>query len=178
LRSRHRFRFVFDYIAFLPLAVPSIVFGLAALVVALFVIRGPIDLYGSLVLLIITSATVQISFGTRFTNAALVQIHPELEEAAQVSGASTFGVLRHVVLPLLLPAILNAWLWLALLSFRELTLATMLFSSENMTLSVAVWNVWSSGKIGTASSVSILMLGLLLPLVIVYWRFGRARAVL
>jgi iron(III) transport system permease protein len=69
-----------------------------------------------------------------------------------------------------------AWLWLALLTVRELTLATMLFSPENITLSVVVWSIWSSGNASQASAVTLVMMGLLLPLVLLYWCFGRQGA--
>jgi iron(III) transport system permease protein len=175
LRSRSRFRLGFDFVAFLPHAVPHVVFAFGALLAALFVIRGPVDLYGSLALLLLVYAIVHISFGTRVTNSALIQIHNELEEAAAVSGASTPQVLRRIVVPLLKPAFVYGWLSLALFTFRELTMATILFSPENITLSVVVWSLWHSGNIAQASAVTLLMMALLLPLVLIYWRVGGAR---
>jgi iron(III) transport system permease protein len=172
LRTKTRFRLAFDFVAFLPHAVPHPVFGFAALVAALFIIRGPVDLYGSLALLLIIYSIVHVSFGTRITNSALIQIHSELEEAAYVAGASTLQVLRRVIVPLLAPAFLYGGLSLALLTFRELTLATMLFSPDNITLSVVVWSLFNSGNLGQASAVTLIMMGLLFPLVLVYLRFG------
>jgi iron(III) transport system permease protein len=154
--------------------VPSIVFGLGALLISLFVTLGPIDLYGSLLLLLVVYCIVQLSFATRVTNSALISIQVELEEAAATSGASTFMILRSVIFPLLRPAILYGWLWLALLTVRELTLATMLFSASNVTLSVVVWSLWSSGQLGSGAAVSMILLAILLPLVLLYWKFGGA----
>ena len=71
-------------------------------------------------------------------------------------------------------AFLYGWLSLALFSFRELTLATMLFSPDNITLSVVVWSLWHSGNIAQASAVVLIMMALLLPLVLIYLRIGRA----
>jgi iron(III) transport system permease protein len=176
LRTRHRFRLAFDFAAFLPHAIPHIVFGVGALLVSLFYVKWPVDLYGTLTLLLLMYCITHISFGTRVTNAALIQIHQDLEEAGYVSGASKWSVVRRIVLPLLAPAFMYAWLWLALLTVRELTLATMLFSPENITLSVVVWSIWSSGNASQASAVTLVMMALLLPLVVVYWRFGRQGA--
>jgi iron(III) transport system permease protein len=174
LRSKTRFRLAFDFVAFLPHAVPSVVFGFGALLAALFVIRGPIDLYGTLALILIMYSIVHLSFGSRITNSALIQIHHELEEAAYMSGASTISMLRRIIVPLLAPAFLYGWLSLALFSFRELTLATMLFSPDNITLSVVVWSLWHSGNIAQASAVVLIMMAILLPLVLIYLRIGRA----
>src|SRR5262249_29478430 len=79
LRSKTRFRLAFDFVAFLPHAVPSVLFGFGALLAALFVIRGPVDLYGTLALIVIMFSIVFLSFGSRITNSALIQIHSELE---------------------------------------------------------------------------------------------------
>ena len=67
-----------------------------------------------LLLVFIVYVIARLSYGTRMTNSALIQIHRELDEAAQMSGAGTFGVLRRILLPLLAPTVLYAWVWIAL----------------------------------------------------------------
>jgi len=176
LRWRNRLRLSFDYIAFLPHAVPGLIFAFAALLTALFVVRGPVDLYGTLALILFVYVIQHLAFGSRMTNAALIQVHAELEEAAQASGASTFQTIRRVLVPLLRPALLYAWLFLALISFRELTVATMLFSPKNITLPVVVWSLFSAGNISQASAVSLVMMAILLPLVLIYMRLGGGNA--
>ncbi|HEY4134398.1 MAG TPA: iron ABC transporter permease [Alphaproteobacteria bacterium] len=176
LRSRSRFRIAFDFIAFLPHAVPSTVFAFVAMVFAMFVLTGAIDLSGSLALVVIVMAVGMLSFGSRITNGALIQIHQELEEAAYTSGASMLDVLRLVILPLVKPALLSGWLWMALLTFRELTIPTILFSPDNITFSVAVWSLWYNGSLNMAAAANLIMMALLMPLVVVYWRYsGKAR---
>ena len=64
-----------------------------------------------------------------------------------------YEMLRYVVVPLLTPAFLFGALWLAMLGFRELTIATMLFSPDNITLSVVVWSLWHSGNIAQAPTI-------------------------
>ncbi|SRR5579884_143 len=174
LRSRSRLRLAFDFVAFLPHAVPSIVFGLGALMISLFVINDLIDLYGTVTLLLIVFSLTHLSFGTRVTNSALINIHTELEEAASVAGASTFTMLKRIVAPLLRPAFVYAWLWLALLTVRELTLSTLLFSPRNITLSVVSWSLFSAGQLGQSAAVGLLLMCCLLPLVLLYYKFGTA----
>jgi iron(III) transport system permease protein len=172
VRSKSRFGAAFDFVAFLPHAIPSIVFGLGILLFSLFASQGSMNTYGSLFQLLLAYVIVQLSFGTRITNGALVSINDELVEAAYTSGASGYTILRKVILPLLKPALAYGWLWLALLTMRELTLATMLFSSSNVTLSVVVWSQWSSGQTGAAAAISVLMLTALLPLILLFWWMG------
>ncbi len=172
VRSQSRFRAVIDFFAFLPHAVPGIIFGVGALFVALFVLKG-LPLYGSLTLLAIVYVVDRLSFGTRVLNSALIQIHHELEEAAAICGASGLRIARSVLAPLVWPALLNSWLWMALLTLRELTLATVLFSPSNITMPVVVWNIWISGNFGVASAITLVLLASLAPLVMIYWIFGR-----
>ena len=125
-----RWRGVVDFFAFLPHAIPSIVFSIAAWLLALFVLRDILPIYGTVWILVLAYVVARISYGTRMMNSALIQLHPELEESATICGATTGSVLRSVILPLLSPAILYAWIWLALLTYRELTLAVILANTD------------------------------------------------
>jgi iron(III) transport system permease protein len=161
-----------DFFAFLPHAVPEIIFGVGALFVTLFVLKG-VPLYGSVALLAIVYVVVRLSFGTRLLNSALIQIHRELEEAGAVSGAGGLTIARRVLAPLVWPALLNGWLWMALLTYRELTLATVLFSRDNITVSVVVWSMWNAGNLGVAAAITLIVLCGLAPLATAYWVLGR-----
>ena len=177
LRSRLPGRQWFDFIAFLPHAVPSIVFGIGALLIALFVVEAIVPAFGTVWLLLVVFIVGKISYATRMTNSGMIQIHKELEECGQVSGASTIGVLREIVIPLLAPTLLNAWLWMALMTFRELTLAVLLTTRDNMTLPVVIWGLWQGSGYGDASAITILMLGVMIPLVSLYWFIARKSSV-
>lgn len=174
LRTRTRLRFAFDFIAFLPHAVPSVIFALAALVLYLrfFSSSSAVPLYGTVWSLLFIYSLIALAFATRIANSSLIQIHNELEGAAYTSGASTLMVVRRIILPLLRPGLLYAWLWMALLAFRELTVATLLSTSENLTFPVVVWTEFRSGFEGQAAAISLIMIGLLLPLVLIYLKWG------
>ena len=177
LRSRLRGRSGFDVIAFLPHAVPNIVFGVSALLIALFILGSALPLFGTIWILAIVFTVARLSYGTRMTNSGLIQIHRELEEAATVSGAGTGSILGRVLGPLLAPTLLYAWLWIALLVFRELTLAIMLTTRENMTLPVVVWSLWVNGGLGQAAALAMVMLVVMLPIIAAYWYIVRRRGV-
>lgn len=176
LRSRIRGRALFDVIAFLPHTVPNVVFGVGALIVTLFVVQDVIPLYGTIWILLVVFVITRLSYGTRMTNSTLLQIHRELEESAMVSGATTAVVLRRIVLPLLRPTLIYAWLWISLLTYRELTLAVLLSVRGNITLPVVVWSVWQGGAFSRGAALTLVTLVLLLPFIVVYWIVARRRA--
>ncbi|HXH64311.1 MAG TPA: ABC transporter permease subunit, partial [Mariprofundaceae bacterium] len=174
LRSRLPGRSVFDFIAFLPHAIPNIVFGVAVLLFALYVVRNVVPLFGTVWILLLVFVIARLSYATRMTNSTLIQIHRDLEESATMSGAPTGAVVRHVVVPLLRPTLIYAWLWIALLSFRELTLAVILTTRENITLPVVVWSVWSgSGGLGQAAALTLILIALMIPVIALYWWASR-----
>ncbi|HXQ52975.1 MAG TPA: iron ABC transporter permease [Stellaceae bacterium] len=178
LRSRIPGRSGFDVIAFLPHAVPNIVFGVSALLIALFVLGAAVPLFGTVSILLVVFVVARLSYGTRMTNSGLIQIHRELEEAATVSGAGTGTVLGRVLGPLLAPTLLYAWLWIALLAFRELTLAIVLTTRQNITLPVVVWSLWLNGGLAQASALALIMLLIMMPVVVLYWYVVRRRGIL
>jgi iron(III) transport system permease protein len=173
LRSRFPGRFLFDFFAFLPHAVPNIVFAIGAVLIALFVLRGIVPLYGTIWLLLLLYIIVRLSYGTRMINTSLIQIHKELEEAAYVSGASTWSVVRRILIPILAPPLLYGWLWIALLTYRELTLAVLLSRAENTTLPVVVWSIWLNGGFSQAAALTVFLLGILVPIIALYWIVAR-----
>jgi iron(III) transport system permease protein len=173
LRSRIRGRAGFDFIAFLPHAVPSIVFGVGALLLTLFVLQRAVPIYGTIWILLVVFTIARISYGTRMTNSGLIQIHAELEESAQMSGGSTWDAFRRITVPLLAPTLLYTWLWIALLTFRELTLAVILSTADNITFPVVVWSLWLGGGLGQASALAMVMLAMMTPMIALYWVFAR-----
>ena len=81
-------------------------------------------------------------------------------------------------MPLLAPTLLYAWLWIALLAFRELTLAIVLTTRQNITLPVVVWSLWLNGGLSQASALALVMLLMMMPIVVLYWYVVRRRGIL
>jgi iron(III) transport system permease protein len=178
LRSRLKWRGIFDFFAFLPHTVPSIVFSVAMWLLALFVLSNVVPIYGTIWILVPVYVVSTLSYGTRMTNGALIQIHRELEEAATMSGAGPAGIMRSVLIPLLRPTLAYAWIWIALLSYRELTLPVLLATHHNQPLAVIVWSLVQSSSYGAGSLVAVLMLILMAPILGLYWMIARRTGIL
>jgi len=158
VRGKGKLARFLDMIAFAPMAIPRIVMAISIL---LLYIRTP--LYGTIWIIVLAQVTAYLAFGTRTINGALIQIHPELENAATAAGASWLTTMRKILLPLLWPHFLNAWLWIIAHSMRDLTLALTLMSPDNVVLSSTLWILWSFGDVPKASALLMLMMvGLLL----------------
>ena len=175
LRSKVPGRGFFDFVAFLPHAIPNIVFGVGILLFTLYIVRNVIPLYGTLWIILFVFVIARLSYGTRMTNSTLIQIHKDLEESATMSGASTGSVVRHVIVPLLTPTLVYAWLWIALLTFRELTLAIILTTRDNITLPVVVWSLWNASGFGQAAAITLVLISLMVPIIGLYWWVSRRK---
>ena len=173
VRSRVRARYVLDFGAFLPHALPEVILAISASLVALFVVGKLVPLYGSLWLIGIVYLIGRFAFATRSFNAALLQVHRELEEAAFVSGLSLLRTAWRVLVPILRPTVLSVWLWTAVLVYRELTVAVFLLGPDNVTLSAAIWSFWSAGGRNQAAAVTLVMTAVLIPLLLIFWWFSR-----
>lgn len=156
VRTRMQGRQAVDVIAMLPHAIPGLVFAFALAVVAMSFHRY-LPIYGTLFILILANAVNKIAYGTRVTNASLVQLHEELKEAAEVCGASKLTVIRKIFVPILAPSLLFGGLWVSLLAFREVTMALMLQSPRNAVVPVAIWNLWGSAHTDTAAALGVII---------------------
>jgi iron(III) transport system permease protein len=173
VRSRKRARYVLEFGAFLPHALPEVILAVGALLLALFVLGDHVPLYGSVWLIAVVYVVARLAFATRAINGSLLQIHKELEEAAFVAGLSNFRTAWRILFPLLRPALFSVWIWTALLVYRELTVAVFLGVHDNITLPAVIWSYWYGGGINKASAVTLLMTLVLTPLILVFWWFGR-----
>src|SRR5205823_2753358 len=171
-RSRFQGRVVLDAIAFLPHPVPHLLFALAIAYFALLV-SDVIPLYGSIFVLMAVYVVCWISFGTRVLNNSMIQVHRELEEAAQVGGVSTFRILWKVILPLIRPGVVYVWIWTSLSAYRELTMAVVLASPKSQVLSTYIWGQWHGGGLGDAAAIAVTMMAIMSPLVASFWIFAR-----
>ncbi len=177
VRSRSRLRGTIDTVLFLPHAVPAIVFAVALQTLALFVIGPLFQLAGTVWIIALVYLLIYLAFAVRAMSVAVVQVGSELEDAAYVAGLGVAGTLRTIFLPLVASAALNAWVWIALLVFRELTMAVVLATPANLTLPTVIWSTWYTGQIGEATAMSLVFMLLFLPLALVYLLGRRGTSV-
>lgn len=171
-RSRLPGRVALDAIAFLPHPVPNLLFALAIAYFALLV-SNVVPLYGTIYVIMAVYVVCGVSFATRILNNSMIQLHRELEEAAQVGGVSRLHILCKVVLPLVRPGLIYAWIWTSLSAYRELTMAVFLASPKSQVLATYIWGQWHGGGLGDAAALAILMMTVMSPLVMTFWLYAR-----
>jgi iron(III) transport system permease protein len=139
-----------DALAALPLVFPAIVLGLAFLEIF---VHGGTRIYGTLLSLVIVSIIAYMPYGLRYAQLGVIQIHPELEEAAAIAGAPRARAFLRVALPLLLPALISCWLFIFLLAVRAVSLMLLLVGPDSQVVSVVLFDLWNSGQIGEVAAL-------------------------
>lgn len=169
VRSKIPGRKVLDGLAFMPLVVPGLVMGLALSFVYL---RSPIPIYGTLFILLISYCTRYLPYGMRYSVTSMQQISNELEESALVNGASWWQTFRRVLLPLLMPGLIAGWIYILVVSFRELSSSILLYSPGNEVLSILIFEQFENGQFTVLSALGVVMVLTLVLLVTVAYKLG------
>ncbi len=178
VRSRFVARKFLDQLAFVPHAIPGIIMGLAFLWVFLQLDKWGIPGFGTVWAMAVAFTVSYISYGTRTMNAAILQIHKELEEAAQISGAPPLRTVFRVFFPLLMPAFVGIWIWTMLHAVRTAGKPLILYEgAENQVLAILIWNMWDEGYVEAVGAIGALLIGglLLVTVAVRYLGFGRGR---
>jgi len=159
VRTQVRSRKLIDMLALLPHAIPGLAFAFAlAMLGILASIWLPwLPVSGTLAIIIIAQVINRIPYGTRVNNAALSQVHRELEESAQVCGTKNVTIMWRIVVPLIKPSLLYLTVWTAVLSFQEVSMALFLSGPRNQVLSVNIWYMWEAGHLVTAAAAAVAM---------------------
>jgi iron(III) transport system permease protein len=165
VRSKFWGRKILDQLAFLPHPLPGMVMALAF--VWLFLKIDFLPIYGTIWSICIAFTVSFIAYGTRTMNAAIIQIHKELEEAAYISGAPPWRTMLKIFVPLLLPAMVGVWIWVILHAVRFAGTPLMLAEgAKNQVLAILIWNMWDWGHIGGVAAIGTLMIISLLLLTV------------
>ncbi len=125
LRFRFRGRRLLLALAGLPLVVPFVVMG-----VAFFLLFVAIDLPRSLLTVAVGHSVIATPYATLILIARLGGLDPALEDASMDLGATYPATLRRVVLPLMGPTLVSAWLTCFIVSFDEIALAIFLVGGD------------------------------------------------
>jgi iron(III) transport system permease protein len=171
VRGRSGLTKTLDVMSFLPHSIPTIVIALGVMLMYLS-FRNPF--YGTIVIISIALTVSFLAYGTRIMAAGMLQIHSELEEASRVAGANWLRTYWRIILPLVAPAFINGWIWVAIHAGRELTAALMLYTPSSTVISTSVWNMWEQGKESLAAALAVI---LIMILILINWagRFALGR---
>ena len=93
-----------------------------------------------------------------------------------MSGASWTTTFRRIILPLLKPGLLAGWIYIVIVSVRELSSSILLYSPGTEVVSILIWELWENGQYVELSALGVmLILGLFVLVLLAQWvgrKFG------
>jgi iron(III) transport system permease protein len=163
------------YLAFLataPVAIPGIV-----LAVGLFLsyTHPPLLLYGTLSIIFLAYLTKELPVGYQQIAASLKSVHPELEDAGRIFGATRLRTLFDVTAPLIRNGVIATWIFIFIGSIRELSATILLFTARTKTISVTMFDLRESNDWGPIAVLSITMLVITFMMVATVTHFTNRR---
>jgi iron(III) transport system permease protein len=184
-----------DYSVLVPRAVPGLLAGLSFLWVFLFVpswldtilkgmdssaamwlsehfIPALRQVRSTIFALWLAYSVVWLAYGMRLVSTALLQVGPELEEAARAVGASRGRVTRDVTLPLIKFGMLGAWLMVFLIFEREYSTGVYLLSPGTEVIGAMLVSLWAGGSTDLVAALSFINITLVAIGLGIALRFG------
>ncbi|MFJ6011791.1 ABC transporter permease [Streptomyces sp. NPDC092952] len=153
---RRRGKRFLDALFMLPVAVPSVVVGLAVLVAFS---KPPMLLNGTRWIVILAHTILVTAFAYSSVSAAIVRLDPMYEQAAASLGARPGYVLWRIRLPLLLPSLTAAAGLCFALSMGELSATMMLYPPDWTPLPVQIFAATDRGSLFTGAAVAVVLMG-------------------
>ena len=174
IRGLVRGHSVLGFLATAPVAIPGIV-----LAVGLFLAytHPPLMLYGTLAIIFLAYVTKEMPVGYQQIRAALTAVHPELEDASRIFGATRLRALRDVTAPLIRNGVIATWILIFLGSIRELSATILLFTARTKTISVTMFDLRESNDWGPIAVLSITMLLITFAMIALVTRFTQRRII-
>jgi iron(III) transport system permease protein len=163
-----------DHLATLPLVFPALILSVAFLDVF---VNMPLPLYGTLLSVIIASTVRYMPFGMRYAYTGALQIHPDLEGAATIAGARSGALFRRIVMPLLTPALVSAWLVVFLLSVQIVALPLLLVGPGSQVMAVTLFELWQNGQVTELASMGVVWIALMTVVSSAFYMLTRNRQI-
>jgi iron(III) transport system permease protein len=170
-RWQSRWTSILDYLVMIPRALPGLIVGLAFLWLFLFV-KPIAPLRTTLFSLWLAYTVVWLAYGLRLISASLLQVRPELEEAAQTIGASPRRVMRDVTVPLIRFGLIGSWLLVFMMFVREYSTGVYLLGPGTEVIGSLIVSLWGTGALDLISALSVIEVALVGLILMIALRLG------
>ncbi len=163
-------RRLLDALAFAPIAIPGILFGLALIWLYLTI---PIPVYGTLWILLIAYVSKYMPIPMRACSAAITQVHKELEDASEMCGGSWWFTFSRVLVPLIMPGLFVGWVYVLTLSFKVLSLPILLGSAGNEMVPVLIFDLYEGGQYTRLNALGVVVVAIVTLMTLIARRISK-----
>ncbi|WP_206075971.1 ABC transporter permease [Marinitoga lauensis] len=166
VRKRFAGKRIFEILIMAPFAIPGTLIGISYI---LAFNKPPLILVGTGAIIVINYIIRELPVGVEGGVAALRQVDPSIEEAAQDLGADVPTVFKTIVLPLLRPAFISSLSYTFVRSMTAVSAVIFLISAKWYHITVLIYNFSENLRFGLASVLATTLI------IIVLAAFGLMR---
>ena len=156
-RSFFKGRNVVKYMALYPRAFPGIIVGIGFLW-AFLLIPSIGSIRNTIIAMSIAFIMRYLPLGFSAVSPAVMQVSDELDRAGRVAGATWLGTIRHILLPILRPALLSGYIILAISFLKEYAVALFLFSADSRVIGTTLIELWKQGSVEPVAALSTIQM--------------------
>lgn len=151
-----------EQLAFVPYVIPGIAFG--AIYLTMFAQPiGPLpSLYGTIWILVLAATVNRLPFASRTGVSAMMQVGPQLEEAATLHGANLWTRLRRILLPLSKKGFLAGFVLSFISTIKDLSLVILLVTPSTNVLTALTFGYIELGRRQFADAISVVIIVMVL----------------
>lgn len=164
-RSDFPGRKLLSYLAMFPRAFPGLIIGIGFLW-AFLLIPGIGGVRNTIWALTFAFIVRYLPLGFSNISPAIMRISSELDRAGRVAGLNWLGVVRHILLPILGPALLSGYMLLFISFLKEYNSALFLFSRGSEVMGTTMLQLSQQGTVGPVAALATIQLGITIVVVV------------
>jgi iron(III) transport system permease protein len=164
-RSNFKGRNLVKYLALYPRAFPGIIVGIGFLW-AFLLVPGLGSLRNTIIAISIAFIMRYLPLGFSAVSPAVLQVSDELDRAGRVAGATWLGTIRHILLPILRPALLSGYILLAISFLKEYSTALFLVAEGSRVIGTTMLELWKQGGAEPVAALSTIQMAITAVLII------------
>jgi len=164
-RSTFKYRNAVKYLALYPRAFPGIIVGIGFLW-AFLLVPGLGSLRNTIIAISVAFIMRYLPLGFSAVSPAVLQVSDELDRAGRVAGATWLGTIRHILLPILKPALVSGYILLAISFLKEYSTALFLVAEGSRVIGTTMLELWKQGGAEPVAALSTIQMAITAVLII------------
>jgi iron(III) transport system permease protein len=164
-RSTFKYRNAVKYMALYPRAFPGIIVGIGFLW-AFLLVPGLGSLRNTIIAISVAFIMRYLPLGFSAVSPAVLQVSDELDRAGRVAGATWLGTIRHILLPILRPALVSGYILLAISFLKEYATALFLVAEGSRVIGTTMLELWKQGGAEPVAALSTIQMAITAVLII------------
>lgn len=142
-------------LSLVPEMLPSIVMAIG-LMLLWNRLQPYIPIYNTLGFMVLTYCILYLPFSVQYVNSAWMQMGTGLQEAARVSGGSSLYIFRRVTLPLIAAGVVQGFIMIFIIVFRELVAASLISPPDVLVVSTFIVQEFEQGSASVAMAMALI----------------------